>query len=80
MSYRVVYGETIPAWERIFPTMREAKAFAAKHRGFGDVIFSVKEVVPGEWPQSLMAKLDSARPAPEQTTPAQPGGSGGPEA
>lgn len=27
MSYRVVYGETRPAWEKIFPTMREAKAF-----------------------------------------------------
>ena len=28
MSYRVVYGETMPAWERTFPTKREAKAFA----------------------------------------------------
>jgi len=55
MTYRVVYGETRPAWERIFPTMREAKAFAKEHKSFGDVIFSIKKVVPGEPPQSLMA-------------------------
>lgn len=57
MSYRVVYGETIPAWEQIFPTLREAKAFAKKHESFGDMIFSIKEVVPGEPPQSMMAAI-----------------------
>lgn len=60
MSYRVVYGETMPAWERIFPTMREAKAFAKKHESFGDVIFSIKKVVPGEPPMSVTAALDRA--------------------
>lgn len=60
MSYRVVYGETRPAWERIFPTRREAVAFAKKHESFGDVIFSIAKVVPGEAPQSLMAALDAA--------------------
>lgn len=58
MTYRVVYGETIPAWERIFSTEREAKAFARKHRRLGDVVFSVTEVVPGEEPRSLMGALD----------------------
>ncbi len=57
MSYRVVYGETMPAWEKTFPTKREAKAFARKHEGFGDTIFSVAEVVPGEKPQSMAAVL-----------------------
>ena len=57
MNYRVVYGETIPAWERIFPTKREAEAFAKEHRGFGDVIFSISKVVPGEPPKSLTAAL-----------------------
>ena len=60
-GYRVVYGESRPAWERIFPTMRAAKAFAKEHEGFGDVIFSVKKVVPGEGPQCLTAAIDAAR-------------------
>lgn len=60
MSYRVVYGETRPAWEKIFSTMREAKAFAKKHESFGDVIFSIAKVVPGEPPRSLMAAIDAA--------------------
>jgi len=57
MSYRVVYGETMPAWEEIFDTKHEAEAFAKKHRSFGDTIFSIAEVIPGEGPQSLMAIL-----------------------
>lgn len=57
MTYRVVYGETRPMWESIFPTMREAKAFAKEHESFGDVIFSVRKVVPGEKPQSILAAI-----------------------
>jgi hypothetical protein len=60
-GYRVVYGESRPAWERIFPTMRAAKAFAKEHESFGDVIFSVKKVVPGEGPQSIMAAIDATK-------------------
>jgi hypothetical protein len=59
-GWRVVYGETRPAWERIFPTAREAKAFAREHRGFGDIIFSISKVIPGEPPQSLIAALKAA--------------------
>ena len=58
-GYRVVYGETRPAWEKIFPTLREALAFAKKHESMGDVIFSIREVVPGEPPQSIMAAIDA---------------------
>ena len=58
-GYRVVYGETMPAWEQIFPTLRQAKAFAKEHEGFGDVIFSIAKVVPGEKPQSLTAAIDA---------------------
>ncbi len=58
MSYQVVYGETRPAWEQIFPTIREAKAFAKQHESFGDVIFSVAKVVPGEPPRSITAAID----------------------
>jgi hypothetical protein len=61
MPYRVVYGETMPAWEKIFATLREAKAYAKEHESYGDIIFSVKKVVPGEGPQSLMAKLEEDR-------------------
>lgn len=43
-SYRVVYGEERPAWEKSFPTLRAAMAFARKHDGFGDVIFSITRV------------------------------------
>lgn len=57
MSYRVVYGETMPAWEKTFPTKREARAFAKKHESFGDIIFSIEKVIPGEPPQSLIAAL-----------------------
>jgi hypothetical protein len=60
MSYRVVYGETRPAWEQTFPTMRAAKAFAKTHESFGDVIFSIKKVIPGEKPQSIMAAILAA--------------------
>lgn len=65
MSYRVVYGETIPAWEKIFLTEREAKAFAKKHRSFGDVIFSIRKVVPGERPMSMTAQLAAGSFSPE---------------
>jgi hypothetical protein len=61
MSYRVVYGESRPAWERIFPTMKEARAFAKEHESFGDVIFSVRKVVPGEAPQSMQAAIEASR-------------------
>ena len=59
MSYRVVYGETMPAWEKIFDTKREAEAFAKEHRSFGDVIFSIRKVVTGEKPQSMAAAIDA---------------------
>jgi hypothetical protein len=58
-GYRVVYGETMPAWEKIFPTLREAQAFAKEHESFGDVIFSIAIVVPGEHPKSLAAAIDA---------------------
>lgn len=59
-SYRVVYGESSPAWEQIFPTMKAAKTFAKEHESFGDVIFSIKKVVPGEAPQSMTAAINAA--------------------
>lgn len=61
MAYRVVFGETIPAWERIFPTKAEADAFAIEHLSFGDIIFSVKKVVAGEPPRSLMTAIEAER-------------------
>lgn len=59
MAYRVVYGETIPAWEKTFPTRREAEAFAKEHESFGDVIFSISKVLPGQKPQSLTAAIEA---------------------
>lgn len=41
MSYRVVYGETAPVWDKDFPTLKAAMAFAKKHESFGDIIFSI---------------------------------------
>jgi hypothetical protein len=58
MNYRVVYGETIPAWEKTFLTLREARAFAKEHISFGDTIFSIRKVRPGEKPQSLAAAIN----------------------
>lgn len=43
-AYRVVYGETMPAWEKTFATKREAEAFAKKHESFGDIIFNVAKI------------------------------------
>jgi hypothetical protein len=57
MAYRVVYGEKMPAWERIFPTLREAKAFAKAQRRLGDLVFSIAKVIPGEGPKSLMGAI-----------------------
>lgn len=59
MSYRVVYGETMPAWEKVFPNRREARAFAKEQKRVGDKIFSVKKVVPGEPAQSITAAVDA---------------------
>ena len=56
-GYRVVYGENLPAWEQILPTLREAKVFAKEQERFGDRIFSIKIVVPGEPPQSMTAAI-----------------------
>lgn len=56
-AWRVVYGEKRPAWEQLFPTKRDAVAFAKKHRGFGDVIFSITKTVPGEPPRSMAALI-----------------------
>lgn len=62
MSYRVVYGETMPAWEKTFLTLREAEAFAKKHRSFGDVIFSIRKVDLNErGPHSLMSAIAADR-------------------
>lgn len=61
MSYRVVYGETRPMWEQSFPTLREAKAFAKEHESFGDKIFSVAKVVPGEPHRSITAALNASQ-------------------
>jgi hypothetical protein len=49
----------MPAWEKTFPTMREAQAFAKKHEGFGDMIFSIAKVLPGDKPQSMTAIVDA---------------------
>lgn len=57
MSYRVVYGETVPAWVQTFPTKREAQSFAKKHKSFGDIIFNISKVVPGQKPLSMMAVI-----------------------
>lgn len=58
MAYRVVYGETMPAWEQTFKTKREADAFVKRCKRVGDIVFSVAKPVPGEPPQSLMKALN----------------------
>lgn len=58
-GWRVVYGETRPAWEKIFPTRREARAFAKKQQNVGDMVFSIAAVVPGEPPRSMTAAIEA---------------------
>lgn len=61
MSYRVIYGETMPAWEKEFPTLRKAKAFAKEHESFGDIIFSIAKVRADDEPQSLAAAIEAGK-------------------
>lgn len=42
-GYRVTYGETLPVWSRVLPTMEAANAFADKQRSFGDTIFGIEK-------------------------------------
>lgn len=58
MSYVVVYGETMPAWEQRFSTKRATEAFIKKHESFGDVIFSVEKInVNDKRPRGIIAKI-----------------------
>lgn len=57
MPYRVVYGETMPSWEKVFETKRDATAFAKNHVAMGDMIFSIKKTVDGEPARSLMSAI-----------------------
>lgn len=43
-GYCVTYGETIPVWSRILPSLAAANEFADKHRSFGDIVFSIEAV------------------------------------
>lgn len=61
MSYRVVYGETMPAWEKVVPTKRAANALVKKHKGFGDIIFNVAKV--GTPADTMRGFLTSAAPS-----------------
>lgn len=61
MAYRVVYGESRPAWEKRFKTRREAEAYAVSQLRCGDIIFRVSKVKIGEEPQSLMAAIEAAK-------------------
>jgi len=54
MNYRVIYGETVPAWDRDFSTRREANAFAKKQRECGDIVFGVFPVAVGAPPSGAL--------------------------
>ena len=58
MPYRVVYGETMPAWEKIVPTRRAADRFKRQRERVGDVVFSIARVIEGEPPQSITAAIE----------------------
>jgi len=60
MPYRVVYGETMPAWEKIVPTTRAADRFKRQREHVGDVVFSIARVIEGEPPQSILAAIEEA--------------------
>jgi hypothetical protein len=66
MPYRVVYGETMPAWEKIVPTTRAADRFKRQREHVGDVVFSIARVIEGEPPQSILAAIEEARKDPRQ--------------
>ena len=63
MTYRVVYGETLPAWEREFPDFQSANAFAQKQHACGDIIFEIAVVREGDAPKSLAKVAELQRNA-----------------
>lgn len=42
-GYRVVYGEMMPVWSKVLPSLKEANAFAEKCRSIGDIVFRIEE-------------------------------------
>lgn len=59
-KWLVVYGETMPAWEKEFDTLKEACKFAQYHHRLGDQIYLIGPVVPGQV-KSIMAAVKGAR-------------------
>ena len=60
-KWRVVYGESLPAWEKLFPTRKAAREFALAQLDMGDIVFRISKVIPGDGHQSITAVLDAAR-------------------
>jgi hypothetical protein len=61
MQYRVVYGETIPAWEKVFDAIKEAITFARRCAARGDIVFSIAAVDQYDTaPHSLQAAIENA--------------------
>lgn len=51
MKYRIVYGETMPAWSREITTMKELQKFVARCMSVGDLIFGIEELREGYQPR-----------------------------
>lgn len=43
-KYRIVYGETIPAWTKHCATMKEVHQWVSRCMALGDVIFTIEEM------------------------------------
>ena len=43
MTYRVLHGETMPAWHKDFETEGEAEAFVKRCHSIGDTVFAVDD-------------------------------------
>lgn len=50
MTYKIVYGETRPAWSQEFATKRELLKFVNRCVSVGDLIFGIEQIRKGDAP------------------------------
>lgn len=44
MKYFILYGETLPVWEREFHSWKEASAFLKRCADLGDIVFRFERI------------------------------------
>lgn len=53
MKYRVIYGETMPAWTKELSTEAAVLAWVKRCLDLGDLIFGIEALEEGDTPQFM---------------------------